>query len=81
MDELYEVLSALYEIDDNFKNIVYVIDKLEKRAEGKEQTMILSMMAYYMTHVEQDLQECVKRVDKCHLRMRKEIKEKYSRND
>lgn len=81
MDELYEVLSVLYEIDDNFKNIIYVMDKLENLGEEKEMTMILSMLAYYMTHVEQDLQECVKRVDKCHLRMRKEIKEKYSRND
>ena len=81
MDELYEVLSVLYEIADNFKNIIYVMDKLENLGEEKEMTMILSMLAYYMTHVEQDLQECVKRVDKCHLRMRKEIKEKYSRND
>ena len=56
MDELYEVLSVLYEIDDNFKNIIYVMDKLENLGEEKEMTMILSMLAYYMTHVEQDLQ-------------------------
>lgn len=81
MDELYEVLSALYEVDDNFKNIVYVIDKLEKQPEEKEQTMILSMVAYYIMHVEQDLQECVNRLDKCYLKVKREIKEKYSCND
>lgn len=72
MDELYEVLGVLTEISGNVKNLVCVIEKLEDQGTEAEAAKYISMVRYYMVHIQQDLHDCVNEVDRCYLRVKKE---------
>lgn len=81
MDKLYEVLNTLYEIDDNLKNLVCVVGKLEEQEPGMEAATYVAMVRYYLKHVQQELHECVVELDRCYLRIKKESLKKMEERD
>ena len=72
MDELYEVLNVLTEISGNVKNLVCVIEKLKDQGTEAEAATYISMVRYYMVHIQQNLHDCVNEVDRCYLKVKKE---------
>ena len=81
MDKLYEVLNTLYEIDDNLKNLVCVVGKLEEQEPGMEAATYVAMVRYFLKHVQQEQHECVVEVDRSYLRKKKESLKKMEERD
>ncbi|MCI5510830.1 MAG: hypothetical protein MR436_10505 [Eubacterium sp.] len=64
MDELYEIFSSLSNIDWNIKCMIHILKELQDavpKRNGMEK--LIGFLAYYLEHIEKDLEDRIERLD------------------
>ena len=74
MDELYEIFSLFSGTDWNLKCIVQVLRELENAVPRKsDMEKLIGVCVYYFNHIEEELEDCIQKLDIYILSMDEEL--------